>query len=92
MSEFTYRKSPWRFVFLFAAICGVLYLCVFGILQLFNLSDAASVGVIGGADGPTAIIVATREVSPLPRILGGLAAVLVGLIGYWKLRRCKQKK
>ena len=79
-------------MFLFAAICGVLYLCGFGILQLFNLSEAASVGVIGGADGPTAIFVTTREVSLWPRILGGLAVVLAGLIGYWKLRRCKQKK
>ena len=92
MREFAYRKSPWRFVFLIAAICGVLYLCVFGILQLFNLIEAASVGVIGGADGPTAIFVTTREVSLWPRILGGLAVVLAGLIGYWKLRRCKQKK
>ena len=92
MSEFVYRKSPWRFLFLALALCTVLYLCGFGVLHLIHLSNAASLGVIGGADGPTEIFVTTREVSAWTRFVGGVGVILVGLAGYWKLRRCKQKK
>jgi sodium ion-translocating decarboxylase beta subunit len=36
----------------------------------FNLADAASIGIIGGADGPTAIFLASRL---SPRLLGAIA-------------------
>ncbi|HOV37905.1 MAG TPA: sodium ion-translocating decarboxylase subunit beta [Spirochaetales bacterium] len=36
----------------------------------FNLADAASIGIIGGADGPTAIFLASRL---SPRLLGSIA-------------------
>lgn len=91
MSEFAYRKSPWRFLFLAVAIFAALYLCAFGILHLIHLSDAVSVGIIGGADGPTSITVTTREVSPLPRFMICVGMILAGLFGYWKMRHCKKK-
>ena len=57
-------KSPWRFVCLAAAVISGGWLAFYGILQLLALraleGEAASIGIIGGADGPTAIFVTTK--------------------------------
>ncbi len=47
---------------IFATLMGAIGLSVTGILD-FSLQDAASIGIIGGADGPTAIFV-TSKLSP----------------------------
>ena len=74
MNEYTYRKSPWRFAFLAAAIYGAVELLggIWGYLiylwyrilakgQVLGIGmskvESASIGIIGGADGPTAILV-----------------------------------
>ena len=54
---------------IFATVIGAVTLSTFGILD-FTLADAASIGIIGGADGPTAIFV-TSKLSP--DILGAVA-------------------
>ncbi len=53
---------------IFCALIGALLLAKVGIH--FNLCDAASIGIIGGADGPTAIFL-TSKLSP--RLLGAVA-------------------
>jgi len=53
---------------IFFALIGALLLAKIGIN--FNLCDAASIGIIGGADGPTAIFL-TSKLSP--RLLGAIA-------------------
>jgi len=50
-------------------VIGAVALGHFGILD-FNIRDAASIGIIGGADGPTAIFV-TSKLSP--ELLGPIA-------------------
>ncbi|MFA5687838.1 MAG: sodium ion-translocating decarboxylase subunit beta [Kiritimatiellales bacterium] len=50
-----------------------IFLALFGALMmggLFTLQDAASIGIIGGADGPTAIFLASRL---SPNLLGAIA-------------------
>lgn len=54
-----------------------IFLTLFGALLLnvlpgfhFSLADAASIGIIGGADGPTSIFLASRL---SPRLLGAIA-------------------
>jgi len=54
---------------IFATVLGAIGLSNFGILD-FSLRDAASIGIIGGADGPTAIYV-TSLLSP--DLLGAIA-------------------
>ena len=50
---YAFRKSPLRFVCLGAAVLALLA----GLLKtVTNLRGFASVGVIGGADGPTALV------------------------------------
>lgn len=96
MREYTYRKSPWRWVCLAVAILSGLCLAYQGLpgllLMLFNKSynAAASIGVIGGADGPTAIFVTTKpSATPLFMIYGSF--ILLGLVGFLLLRKLKQK-
>jgi len=54
---------------IFTTVLGAVTLSHFGILD-FSIRDAASIGIIGGADGPTAIFV-TSKLSP--DLLGAIA-------------------
>ncbi len=54
---------------IFTTVIGAVALGHFGILD-FSIRDAASIGIIGGADGPTAIFV-TSKLSP--ELLGPIA-------------------
>jgi len=54
---------------IFGALLGALLMTRFLGFN-FNLADAASIGIIGGADGPTAIFLASRL---SPRLLGAIA-------------------
>ncbi|HAS29262.1 MAG TPA: oxaloacetate decarboxylase subunit beta, partial [Alcanivorax sp.] len=53
---------------IFAALLGALALNYLGLD--FSLADAASIGIIGGADGPTSIYVTSRL---SPELLGAVA-------------------
>jgi oxaloacetate decarboxylase beta subunit len=53
---------------IFAALMGALALNFLGLE--FSLSDAAAIGIIGGADGPTSIYVTTKLA---PHLLGAIA-------------------
>ena len=90
------KKSPWRFGFLAMAAVGGLEILgnlAARILYLFlpdpvlTLQEAASIGVIGGADGPTAIFVAAsgRNQWVIPLLL-----LVVGIFGFVRLSRRKQ--
>ena len=55
---------------IFTSLIGALALNYLGAGIDFSLSDAAAIGIIGGADGPTAIYVAGRL---SPELLGAIA-------------------
>lgn len=54
---------------IFATVLGALALNYFGIIH-FTLPQAASIGIIGGADGPTAIYLSSKLA---PELLGAIA-------------------
>ncbi len=54
---------------IFATVLGAVGLSSIGLMD-FSLSDAAAIGIIGGADGPTAIYVASMLA---PDLLGAIA-------------------
>ncbi len=54
---------------IFATVLGAVYLTSIGIMD-FSISDAAAIGIIGGADGPTAIYVSSILA---PDLLGAIA-------------------
>lgn len=97
MKEYTYRKSPWRFLFAAAAIYGaaellgslfawVAYLVIAD--PVLHAGEASSIGIIGGADGPTAIFVTTPDWTGyvLP-----VLALTVGICGFLYFSRRRQK-
>jgi len=54
---------------IFATLIGAVSLSALGIFD-FSLADAAAIGIIGGADGPTSIYVASKLA---PDLLGAIA-------------------
>lgn len=98
MKEYTYRKSPWRFLFAAFAVYGALHFLsgllgriLFWIWQLEALArpdPSVSVGIIGGADGPTSVFVTVPQWTSyiLPTV-----ALIVGITGFVLLSRCKRK-
>ena len=54
---------------IFTTVIGAVVLTNLGVMD-FTLADASAIGIIGGADGPTAIFVATRLA---PDLLGAIA-------------------
>ena len=102
MQEFAYRKSPWRFVFAVFGIyfgiklLGIVYVLIFSAAMAIYAkmpNMASSVGVIGGADGPTAIFVTTSTNWLTFLLEVGLTAAVVGLCiwGYRRLCECRKK-
>lgn len=105
MKEYTYRKSPWRYLFALFAVYGAVEVLrtVWSGILLYMLKGnglffpkAASVGVIGGADGPTAIFVTTSVAASSGYrmlLLGAVGAVflLLGIWGFIRLGRLKNK-
>ena len=55
---------------IFATLVGALALSQYTSIFDFSLQDAAAIGIIGGADGPTAIFIASRLA---PDLLGAIA-------------------
>ncbi len=71
MTDFSSMLSNPRLILLGAAAQAGIFLTFAGSLLLgFPASDAAAIGIIGGADGPTAIFLAGRLA---PHLLGAIA-------------------
>ena len=93
MSEYTYRKSPARYVFLIVSILGALWLIslIFAaIWPGFSFAVPNSIGIIGGADGPTSIYVTSS--SSMFEILMSIIVICAGIFGFYRLSRCKKGK
>jgi carboxybiotin decarboxylase len=54
---------------IFVTVIGAVLLSITGLVD-FSIADAAAIGIIGGADGPTAIFVASKLA---PDLLGAIA-------------------
>jgi len=79
---------------IFSIIAGVLVLLGVAapmiMAVLFNLKDAASIAIIGAADGPTAIML-VGTLGACSVIVEILIGVLLIAIGIWGLRRIKKQ-
>lgn len=105
MREYAYRKSPWRYLFGIAAVLSGGWLVLYAILQRFGMllntlswtfspNESASIGIIGGADGPTSIFVAgvTTSGHGLDWDVVLVVLILIGSIAaFLRLCRCKRK-
>ena len=96
MKEYTYEKSPWRWVCLGLAILSASCLAAHGLpgllLMLFNKANNASIGIIGGADGPTSVFITTATTdAPFPTAGLYILLLAMGVIGFIALRKLKRK-
>ena len=87
-------KNPWRFLFLAIGSYGALKLLggiwvnvlyfLMRTQSTIYASEAYSVGIIGGADGPTAVFVTTPVwISYILPVV----CLIVGAVGFLKLRK-----
>lgn len=93
MKDYTYVKSPWRWI-CFAAIVGSVLSLTFGGtigLLVHLLSVSSSVGIIGGADGPTAIFVTTSPDYIWYKFGITVIILVMGILGFYRLSRCARK-
>ena len=72
-------EKPWLMLFGAAAQFGIFFAMIAAVLLGFDLKDAASIGIIGAADGPTAIFVANTLGSKY------LGAIMVAAYSYMAL-------
>lgn len=97
MKEFTYLKSPWRYLFAVCAAYGAAELLgslMAWLISLYlrwnllavNMGEASSIGIIGGSDGPTAVFVTT------PGWMHYITPCLFLMIGIWGFRYFSKRK
>ena len=84
-------SSNWKWGSLgFAGICGLglIYQRFRGLLlaKFFLPKETATIGIIGGADGPTAIFVASKLSPNLSHFLL-ILGFIVGVVGFFILRK-----
>ena len=72
-------QNPFMLLFGAAAQFGILFVVVVAVLAGFDIREAASIGIIGAADGPTSIFVANQLA---PHLLG---AITVAAYSYMAL-------
>lgn len=95
MKEYTYVKSPWRWV-CFAVIIGSALSLAFGgtiglLVHLLNAYASQTVGIIGGADGPTAIFVTTSPDYVWYKLGITVIFLIMGILGFYRLSRCPRE-
>ena len=96
MQEYTYRKSPWRWGSLGLAIFSGRCLAYKGLpsllLVLINKTHNASIGIIGGADGPTAIFLTNTTTGQFFPSAGIYVLLLtMGIVGFLALGKLKRE-
>lgn len=103
MKEYAYQKSRWRWAALAVAIIGGLmlsfgglaglearlYTMTIGLLRGMSINESASLGIIGGADGPTAIFITSAP--SLTRWIVWIIVTAMGILGFWYFGHMKKK-
>ena len=95
MAEYTYAKSPWRWACIALAVISLLSFLFKGTLGLlsamFNFHASHSIGLIGGADGPTAIFVTAPDGYFTKQMVIAGILLAMSILGYWALSHIKRK-
>lgn len=95
MKKHTCGKNPWSWGCLVVAIIGALSLLWQGVIMVLaytlTRNEAASIGIIGGADGPTAIFVTTTMAPIAYKVIIPLILLVIGIIGFYLLGHRKRK-
>lgn len=99
MKEYAYRKSPWRFLFAIGAGLAAGWILLSRVLMYAGMlletlhirGNGASIGIIGGADGPTAVFVTGVQTGGTDWDVVVMGVILViCILGYFRLRKCRK--
>ena len=95
MKEFAYRKHPVRFAFLALCAFAVIFLLYDILVQMlltWSIGEMASIGIIGGADGPTAIFITEAQTTGIPweKVIP-YCFLAAGAWGYWHFGYIRKK-
>lgn len=95
MKEFAYTKSPWRWACLLLAVVSGLTFLGKGFVNLLvaaiTYAENQSVGIIGGADGPTAIFVTQSQDSAIYSMLMSGLILVMSALGFYYLGHIRKK-
>ena len=92
MKEFAYEKSPWRWGCLALAAVSALTLVFKGAINLMAaILNKATIGGIGGADGPTAIFVTRAPESAVYSMLISALILVMSLVGFYSLGHMRKR-
>lgn len=89
----TFRKSKWRWLCVVVGIISLLVIFaggITGIMSGFANFSTPSVGVIGGADGPTAIYVSATPGTDAGSIVIACILLIASIFGFYKLSNLKK--
>lgn len=99
MEEFTYVKSPWRWLCLVLAIGSGLSLLWGGglsfltwLLNRLTQAEVNSIGIIGGVDGPTTVFITASPDAWLYQLGMCLLLLVMGVLGFHFLSHCPRNK
>lgn len=95
MKEFAYAKSPWRWACLALVVISGLAFAYKGLVNLLvaaiTYAENQSVGIIGGADGPTAIFVTQSPDSGIYSMLMSGMILVMSILGFYYLGHMRKK-
>ena len=82
------RRRLWRIFFLtLGTISLLMLLCSLVVILSMNAATNSTISAIGGADGPTAILVSRTSVQLFPLVLAGIAVIASGVGIYFTRRK-----
>lgn len=92
MKEFAYAKSAWRWVCLALAVVSALAFLYKGVINMLVAAlEHASLGIVGGADGPTVIFVTQSPDSAVYSMLMSAMILIMSIAGFYYLGHMRKR-
>ena len=92
MKEFAYAKSAWRWACLALAVVSALAFLYKGVINMLVAAlEHASLGIVGGADGPTVIFVTQSPDSAVYSMLMSAMILVMIIAGFYYLGHMRKR-
>ena len=95
MKEFAYAKSAWRWACLALAVVSALAFLYKGVINMLvaaiTYAESQSMGIVGGADGPTVIFLTQSPDSAVYSMLMSAIILVMSIAGFYYLGHMRKK-
>ena len=95
MKEFAYAKSAWRWACLALAVVSALAFLYKGVINMLvaaiTYAESQSMGIVGGADGPTVIFVTQSPDSAVYSMLMSAMILVMSIAGFYYLGHMRKR-